>query len=47
MAPRTNSSKLRNAGAAAYWGYKAFQALRVSFRYWEIVASIVEKATFD
>ena len=23
------ASKMKNGGAAAYWGYKAFQALRV------------------
>ncbi|CAN0441513.1 unnamed protein product [Ascophyllum nodosum] len=28
MAPSISTSKLRNAGAMAYWGYKAFQALR-------------------
>lgn len=28
----SSASKLKNGGAAAYWGYKAFQALRVCTR---------------
>ncbi|CAM9535502.1 unnamed protein product [Scytosiphon promiscuus] len=36
----TQASKLRNGGAAAYWGYKAFQAMRVCSGDVTVVAEI-------